>query len=964
MTEESYYGTCLMNDGRLVTMSWDKLHQAFKRIMEWDCIISALKQNELRDMYLAACADTTALELRIEKSQSEYKAAIELVRVKREAAREAAAALKNAKNPTLKARKKVKINDIRVNTHVSMYFTWEELESTLPRPSTVPDADGMTDMADQWRTGTVTKIDQNKWRKKVYTCVFDTPGKFTSPYNAQEILVARENYLKLKTSYHGIVESSSDDFSATDEDSNLVTPPKQAAPKSNIVSRSVRKIAGPHLTIPGTQLEATTLVEHENVDKDTTNELFVHCLFDTGALNLLVVLGLRLNLSCIVARNSLNHCTALGPLDRYALAHVIVFLGTGSSTKYKNLRNDMLENGMNLAVRRNHVTNLQGTVMWTDALSQELQLIEAFYNHNGNESRMRTEYIHPPATPFAHRRLHTSLATTASATSTQTESLVAPTNERNQADDRLSLPCKICSMVNCGRLRCFIKLPREGVQLDEYTPPVVATTVTLHPSTQPPEAEKVKSNVSHVDESTGGTVDAPEVVVIEVSTTTQATKVDEEENMNTTTARLISESALEGRSTGTMADESVDEQVEPVLDTGETQDSRVVTKGLLDDEATGRQSMISGTKTGETTTGNVDTEGATKELLVDKDKERQRLELASLFNGAQPMTSTTITSHRKRTKKQGKKVSKLSLKRNKPASTKADNSEELPLGLYTDGNKQLRKRLFPCPSCHEPADGSHQCGGCYQHVHVCCATPFKDSPEGFGQIVSCGLCDETKQEEGYTQVWNDNDNEHDDNVNDEGYVGENNATTCGEVGDKNEPNTNKRPARGSGVQGKKAGAGGTKSQRRKRKHKEGKSLSKVPICKKSKQAPLTSLQLRATGENSNTVVNVESAAKELGTRTSDTSEDANTQMAHADPIDNEWNGETRNDDDYYWDEEYGSWVYMPQKRVRRRDLTNKKEKIWKLAMRRNWDTNKNAKMMEKITIKRDKLDTVTNSHLA
>ena len=386
MTEESYYGTCLMNDGRLVTMSWDKLHQAFKRIMEWDCIISALKQNELREMYLAACADTTALELRIKKSQSEYKAAIELVRVKREAAREAAAALKNAKNPTLKARKKVKINDIRVNTHVSMYFTWEELESTLPRPSTVPDADGMTDMADQWRTGTVTKIDQNKWRKKVYTCVFDTPGKFTSPYNAQEILVARENYIKLKTSYHGIVESSSDDFSATDEDSNLVTPPKQAAPKSNIVPRSVRKIAGPHLAIPGTQLEATTLVEHENVDKDTTNELFVHCLFDTGALNLLVVLGLRLNLSCIVARNSLNHCTALGPLDRYALAHVIVFLGTGSSTKYKNLRNDMLENGMNLAekVCRNHVTNLQGTVMWTDALSQELQLIEAFYNHNGN----------------------------------------------------------------------------------------------------------------------------------------------------------------------------------------------------------------------------------------------------------------------------------------------------------------------------------------------------------------------------------------------------------------------------------------------------------------------------------------------------------------------------------------------------------------------------------------------------
>ncbi len=92
--------------------------------------------------------------------------------------------------------------------------------------------------------------------------------------------------------------------------------------------------------------------------------------------------------------------------------------------------------------------------------------------------------------------------------------------------------------------------------------------------------------------------------------------------MNTTPASLISESVLEGRTTGTKADESVE-----------------------------MQSMISETKTGETTTGNVDTEGPTKELLVHNDKERHRLELASLFNGAQPMTSTTITSHRKRTKK-------------------------------------------------------------------------------------------------------------------------------------------------------------------------------------------------------------------------------------------------------------------------------------------------------------------------
>ncbi len=78
MTEKSYYGTCLMNDGRLVTMSWDKLHQAFKRIKEWDSVIPARKQKELREMYLAACEDTTALELRIEKINRSTKRPLNL----------------------------------------------------------------------------------------------------------------------------------------------------------------------------------------------------------------------------------------------------------------------------------------------------------------------------------------------------------------------------------------------------------------------------------------------------------------------------------------------------------------------------------------------------------------------------------------------------------------------------------------------------------------------------------------------------------------------------------------------------------------------------------------------------------------------------------------------------------------------------------------------------------------------
>ena len=39
MTETMSNATCLMKDGRDVTLSWDKLHQSFKRIKEWEYII-------------------------------------------------------------------------------------------------------------------------------------------------------------------------------------------------------------------------------------------------------------------------------------------------------------------------------------------------------------------------------------------------------------------------------------------------------------------------------------------------------------------------------------------------------------------------------------------------------------------------------------------------------------------------------------------------------------------------------------------------------------------------------------------------------------------------------------------------------------------------------------------------------------------------------------------------------------
>ena len=65
-----------------------------------------------------------------------------------------------------------------------------------------------------------------------------------------------------------------------------------------------------------------------------------------------------------------------------------------------------------------------------------------------------------------------------------------------------------------------------------------------------------------------------------------------------------------------------------------------------------------------------------------------------------------------------------------------------------------------------------------------------------------------------------------------------------------------------------------------------------------------------------------------------------------------------NDDNWYWDEKFHTWVFTGSKRPRKRDLTNKVERNWILGMRRNWDTDKSAKLLEKITITREHLSTV------
>jgi hypothetical protein len=149
---------------------------------------------------------------------------------------------------------------------------------------------------------------------------------------------------------------------------------------------------------------------------------------------------------------------------------------------------------------------------------------------------------------------------------------------------------------------------------------------------------------------------------------------------------------------------------------------------------------------------------ATK-VLFEQDKETERLALASFINTPQIVKGTSDPRKRKHKQKVGTSASKLSLKKQNLGLNKEHRRQTLPLALYTSGDKQLRERFFPCPCCLQPADGSHQCGGCFTHVHQYCASVLHGSSDGFGEMLACGLCNETYEEETATQLWPQNDTE-------------------------------------------------------------------------------------------------------------------------------------------------------------------------------------------------------------
>jgi hypothetical protein len=87
MEEDSFSGTCFMHDGRFVTLSWQEINKAFKKVKEDAYVISSKNEKLLRDLFDAVMTDVLTLENNIEASECAYQQQKEAAREAREAKR-------------------------------------------------------------------------------------------------------------------------------------------------------------------------------------------------------------------------------------------------------------------------------------------------------------------------------------------------------------------------------------------------------------------------------------------------------------------------------------------------------------------------------------------------------------------------------------------------------------------------------------------------------------------------------------------------------------------------------------------------------------------------------------------------------------------------------------------------------------------------------------------------------------
>jgi hypothetical protein len=242
MEEDSHVGTCLMMDGRYATLSWDKLLLAFKRVKEEAYVMTKAQMTLCEELHKAAIVDKPSLELRIAKSEKRYK-------MGRQAVQDA----KPTKKKKPVAPKRATLSEICLGTTVSMFFRWAELGMTGPLLAKCEAKQGVLNSDGEWRTGTVMDIQQNKFRKWLYFCVFDTPTKHKETFASGEIRVGRDNYLKLQA-MRELQETSSDDgLSSPVVDTDMLQAHSKTSNLLPTTTTTQAKAKAPTLTIPGTQ---------------------------------------------------------------------------------------------------------------------------------------------------------------------------------------------------------------------------------------------------------------------------------------------------------------------------------------------------------------------------------------------------------------------------------------------------------------------------------------------------------------------------------------------------------------------------------------------------------------------------------------------------------------------------------------------------------------------------------------
>jgi hypothetical protein len=312
-----------------------------------------------------------------------------------------------------------------------------------------------------------------------------------------------------------------------------------------------------------------------------------------------------------------------------------------------------------------------------------------------------------------------------------------------------------------------------------------------------------------------------------------------------------------------------------------------------------------------------------------------------------------------------------------PSITHVDVSR--PTRKYNKEEKQLRSRLFPCIVCSEPADGSHQCGYCFCHLHVPCAPPYPGTTEGFGQLRMCPACvHEIVPQDTSTPT----------------------AVSKAVVILPARPQVSPTPAdcieieKGYAIPlvpltktlGKKAMSDKEK-QRREHRKKEQMGGKKRELLPENVQGVTKKRKIRRNGTKKNdaislptnvvnTLPNVVPTAlmgqkrkkhplkRSVQKRRENLRKQAEQRKAEsAQQVMEEPNKDNDVEQtDWRWDEVYATWIYEPfeeiTRRKRKKNLTNKSVKNRILAMRRTWNTPKKDEMIAKISIDRSELNTV------